>query len=156
LLHAGQRLTRHLAEDIFGAGDIAPAENGQIKIVAGALDNTPRDLRPLGILTVKHLGHAPRAGITIGDTLVKGLGQEGLQGAMAIIQKHHAGAVAGARVAGATVGFRPAMCEAPVGCDGVVENPTVRLAIETGQDADAAGRLLPGIGGDAVRLVEMS
>jgi hypothetical protein len=48
------------------------------------------------------------------------------------------------------------MSQAPVGCDGVVEDPTVRFAIETGQDADAAGRLLPGIGGDAVRLIEMS
>src|SRR5262245_47025735 len=52
--------------------------------------------------------------------------------------------------------FRPAMREAAVSCDGVFEDTPIRFAIETGQDADATGRLLPGIGRDAVRLIEMS
>ena len=54
------------------------------------------------------------------------------------------------------MGFRPAMCEAPVGCDGIVQDTTARFAIETGQDTDAAGRLLPGIGSNAVPVVKLS
>jgi hypothetical protein len=47
------------------------------------------------------------------------------------------------------------MREAAVGCDGVFENMTVRLAIEACQNADSASRLLPGISGNAVRFVKM-
>ena len=85
MLHVGKRLTRELAKDVLPAWHITPPEDRQIEIVAGALDDALHRLGPFGILTVKHLGYAPGAGVTIGNTLIEGLGEERLQGAVAVI-----------------------------------------------------------------------
>ena len=101
------------------------------------------------------MGHRPGAGIAVWDWLVKSLRQERLQGAVPVVQKHHAGAIAGPGISVAAVRFRPPMGETAVRGDGILEEAPAGLTIEPRQDADPAGPLLPVLGRNAMGHIEM-